>query len=514
MTPNEVSAVNVGAAIRDGLSLKTVEVVALLHNACEQLEAGTAAKLYRSIDDLWVTDAGTVVLPRIARPEPARATVAALLEELLPKPGDGAAVPAALRGLPSRLQESGSAQRPSDLKDLLTILRWHLPADSREVLRDLVLRARLSQGQPEDISAIDSFAGEGAIPLPAAMAAVSTRGRRRHLRTALAAAATVVMAVGAAGFAAYRFGSAHDQAQATPPATTTGVKEPSATLPLPGRVIRADAGTTTARTPAGANAHVLNLPLDGGVFSPSFGSGGALVFHAGHNTSGRLFQASLDDHGRPSAITPLLENRGRTYHARLAPDGRWVAFDSDRDGVRGIYVASRDGVHVARVSGDGFAAVPSWSPDMKWLAFVRAEASRPKTWNLWLRDVATGSLTRLSAFRSGQVWGASWFPDAQSLCYSHENQLIVADLIKRSTRTFDSPMKGRLVRTPAVSPDGTRIVFQVHRDGAWLLDVATGTMRRVLADPTAEEFAWDPDGTRIAYHSRRDGQWRIWMLSI
>jgi hypothetical protein len=529
MTPNEVSAINIGAQIRAGLQLKTVEVVALLHNACQQLDAGSAATLHRSVDDLWVTDEGRVVLPRIARAEPARDTVASLLEDLLPKPGQGAAVPSALRTLPSRLRESGGAHHPSDLKDLLTILRWHLPADSQDVLRDLVMRARLNQAQPAEVSAIESFADEGSTLLPAAVAMAPTPkvvsvaaapGKARRFGGVLAAAATLVLVSGAAGYATYRFITSHPQ-----PATITEWSEntldrPAPVEPLPGRITRerdtraAPVGTPTVPTVA-VDAHALNLPLAGGVFSPSFASSGSsLLFHAGHTTSGRLFQASLDERGRPSAITPLLEDRGRTYHARLSPDGRSIAFDSDRDGERGVYVASRDGGHVARVSGEGFAAVPTWSPDMKWLSFVRGEPSRPKVWNLWLRNVATGSLAKQTDFRSGQVWGASWFPDARSLCYSHEDRLLIAQPGSKIVRAFTSPVKGRLIRTPAVSPDGTRIVFQVYRDGAWLLDMASGEMRRILADPTAEEFAWDPDGKQIAYHSRRDGQWRIWMLTI
>jgi Tol biopolymer transport system component len=173
-----------------------------------------------------------------------------------------------------------------------------------------------------------------------------------------------------------------------------------------------------------------------------------------------------------------------------------------------------DGSELQKVSGPGFAAIPSWSPAMRYLAFVRDEPSRPQVWNLWLRDMISGELRRISEFRSGQVWSASFFPDGRSICYSHDDEIIVADLISGESRVFRSPVAGRLARTPAVSPDGSRIVFQVLGDGIWMIDVASGGMRRVLADASAEEFAWDPGGRRIAYHSRRDGQWRIWVMQL
>jgi Tol biopolymer transport system component len=65
-----------------------------------------------------------------------------------------------------------------------------------------------------------------------------------------------------------------------------------------------------------------------------------------------------------------------------------------------------------------------------------------------------------------------------------------------------------------VSPDGRWVVFQVFRDGAWLLEVATGRMRRVLDDPTAEEFGWSPDSRRVIYHTERQGRWSVWQLVV
>ena len=220
--------------------------------------------------------------------------------------------------------------------------------------------------------------------------------------------------------------------------------------------------------------------------------------------------------GRPTSscrLPALTADGSQNYHARLSPDDTQVAFDSDRDGERAVYIAQRDGSRLRRVSGAGFAAIPTWSPDGSMLAFVRGEAARPHVWNLWVLEVASNRLERFTSHRYGQLWGASWFPHGRRVCYSHEGSLYVLDLTNGDRQQFDSPIAGRMVRTPAVSPDGGRIVFQVQRNGVWLLELADRSMRRILTDASAEEFTWDPPGRRVAYHSRRDGRWRIWITA-
>ena len=255
-----------------------------------------------------------------------------------------------------------------------------------------------------------------------------------------------------------------------------------------------------------------SVVLGADIFSPSFAPQGELLFHSGRNHSA-LMRATFDQAGTPTVAT-LLQDGATNYHATLSPDGVWLSYDSDRDGTRGVYVARADASESRKISGDGYAAVPRWSPDGRRLAFLKAEDQRPRVWNLWLADLATGFTCRVSAHDVGQTWGASWFPDGQRLAYSVEDKLVLAYVNNPNFRVIPSPRRGHLIRTPAVSPDGNYVVFQVHRDGGWLLDVARGTMRRVLADVAAEEFAWSPDSERVVFHTRRNGAWSVWQLEL
>ena len=161
-------------------------------------------------------------------------------------------------------------------------------------------------------------------------------------------------------------------------------------------------------------------------------------------------RADTDSRGAILRITSIVDDRAHNFHARPSPDGKRIAFDSDRDGERAVYVADADGRDVQRVSGEGFAAVPSWSPDGRTIAFVRAEPDRParlapaveRVWNLWTADLATGVMRRLTSHRVGQPWGGSWFPDGRRIAYSHEKRLVVLDLASGKERRLSFAGEG------------------------------------------------------------------------
>ena len=362
------------------------------------------------------------------------------------------------------------------------------------------------------------------LPVPVAVSRPAAIGssRRAHILAALAIPALIALAVAPAVWHQRGMSTARPPVQtavrteppsapSAPPSAprTTATRVPDGLVPPPaGPLPTKRSGRSTEAEPA------RGLTTNAVAWSPAFSSvGTAMFYHAEADGRSALMRADTSSDGAVLRITSIVNDTARNFHARPSPDGSLIAFDSDREGERAVYIADSNGQRVRRVTGEGFAAVPSWSPDGRSLAFVKSETDRPEVWNLWTVDLASRETRRLTNHRFGQPWGGSWFPDGKRIAYSHEDRLILMDLADGTERIYPSPRKGRLVRTPSVSPDGRRVIFQVRHDGAWLLELKDGSMRKVLADPSAEEYTWSPDGRRVAYHSRRSGSWGVWVMA-
>ena len=447
----------------EGTRLDPTEAVAIALELAEQIRSGDIAGMPADAAAVELAAGGRVAVDatRLEGNDPA--ALARLLHELLTTGGERP-VPGALLLAIARAKGTIDLAGFATLDDFAAALRRFAPPDPRQALA--ALYARLS---PSLTPA--SIPSEPVSP-PETVAPTGSSGV-----WALAISALVAVFFGAGWFVTSTYYGSR------PRGVESRAAEPSDTRQASVEVRAA---------------------LDG-AYSPSFAPAGEALY----------FPPSLEPSaaGRDTHLLRVVDEGAKSYHVRPSPDGAWIAFDSDRDGERGVYVGRADGSEVRRVSGPGHAAMPSWSPDNGTLAFLKAEPDRPGTWNVWLLDRSTDELRRVTEVSRGLPWGASWFPDGKRIAYSHEDRLIVHDLGTGATREFQSPEPGRLVRTPTVSPDGTRVIYQVYRDGVWILDLGDGSARRVLEDPTAEEFAWDPQGRRVAFHSRQGGGWSIFIMA-
>jgi Tol biopolymer transport system component len=522
--------------------LDSSEVAAIIAVLCQHCVVHGHESIARiTADDLSISEDGDLVVQHGLRagPEPATAVLIELVTELVQRVDS----PDLALSMLSRPTATGDVAPVSDVAELgMWMQHAFALTDSRSVLRPIALRmagtgaVARERGGPNIVIVRDRAALSRTVSTPP-----GRHGRRIAIGLALLVAGlflipfTERLPKGVIAGPARRVPSPAESTSAratAEPSTTVDADRTAPVAPVtaaaprsadrvespPPRAARPRVeppSAVAARSLSSGSAVPLATPgITAPVFSPSFDAQGSSVFfHVGRSSRGQLAEGKLDADHQLVQVTALTQDGSRNYHARLSPDGNSVAFDSDREGERAVYIARRDGSDVRRVSGPGFGSVPTWSPDGSRLAFVRGEPTRSSVWNLWLLDVASGKLERVTSYPYGQLWGASWFPGGDSVAYSHETSLYVLDLTSGRRERFDSPVPGRTLRTPAVSPDGGRIVFQVQGDGAWMLELADRSVRRILADPSAEEFTWDPRGARVAYHSRRDGQWRLWITA-
>ncbi len=137
---------------------------------------------------------------------------------------------------------------------------------------------------------------------------------------------------------------------------------------------------------------------------------------------GEILNLPVED-GDPINLTKTSDTREK--NAAWSPEGRWVAFISDKTGEEEIYLVDQKGENEWRqltAGGQGFRMQPKWSPDSKWLIFS------DKYLRLNLVDAQSGEITVVDQgdYDDGWYrWGIQdyvWSPDSQWIAYSKLEQ--------------------------------------------------------------------------------------------
>lgn len=235
--------------------------------------------------------------------------------------------------------------------------------------------------------------------------------------------------------------------------------------------------------------------------------------------------------------TRIAEGLAFEHQPRFSPDGRRIAFTSDRGGGDNIWVMNRDGSDKRQVTKEDFRLLnqPTWSPDGRFIAAKKHFTTGRSlgTGEVWLYHVSGGGgvqlVKRASEVLQKELGEPIYAPDGKSIYYTRNVSSGPIFEYAQNSRTdlFDierydidsgevttavSGVGGSVRPTP--SRDGKRIAFvrrEDNRTKLWVKDLPTGVERVVYGalDRDVQEtwavtgvypnMAWTPDDAAIVF---------------
>ena len=212
------------------------------------------------------------------------------------------------------------------------------------------------------------------------------------------------------------------------------------------------------------------------------------------------------------SAVPVTTGNETIEAVQVSPDGRWLVFDSDRNGNADLYVMPVTGGEARQLTADsGSDYSPDWSPDGRQIAF---HSLRHGNRDIYTVGFDGTGLTRLTSSVDEEL-DPDWSPDGRSVLYqvvgaqSARQGFAVLPLTDGATPRFLPVPRGDFARW---RPDGTAFVYHAP-DGLRLRHIETGadSLRVSNAAIGAEAFfaAWSPDGARLYYMARSPKGWSI-----
>lgn len=205
------------------------------------------------------------------------------------------------------------------------------------------------------------------------------------------------------------------------------------------------------------------------------------------------------------AALRLTQDAATDHDPAWLPDGTALLFASDRGGATGIWRVERLGGEPRSILAN--AESPAISPDGRWLAFGRADASGLSRIHVAPLD-GSGEARRTTgdAGPPGSHTNPCWSPDGKRICFATGHDLWVVPAAGGEPRRLT---RGGIDDTdPVWSADGRHVYFSSARDNTralWRVGARGGMPRRVTPGSGPESHpSLDAAGRRLAYTTSTD----------
>lgn len=239
-----------------------------------------------------------------------------------------------------------------------------------------------------------------------------------------------------------------------------------------------------------------------------------------------LFQLMLGAALQTSAPAESPATRHNDMFGAWSPDGKQIAFTSDRHGDPEIYVANADGSALRRLTHSaGRDAHPAWSADGRYLLF---QSPREDKQTRIFRMELDGTGQRSLAATQGFCGVPAPRPKGTAIAFQCSPSTVRFGEPDTPWRIFVIDREGAVPRAvtsgpgndqvPSWSPDGKRLLFYSDRSGAdqlYELVVARKVVRPLTSGPFRHKAAdYSPSGKDIALmRSDPNGKADVYILS-
>jgi Tol biopolymer transport system component len=224
-----------------------------------------------------------------------------------------------------------------------------------------------------------------------------------------------------------------------------------------------------------------------------------IVFASDHSGNYEIYM--MDDDG--SNLTNLTNNPANDSSPTWSPDGKKIAFSSDRDDREEgfgkqyeLYVMNADGSEQTRITTTGAHNYGTWSPDGS--KIVYESGSHITVVNL----DGSGSIERSEAEMP------KWSPDGSKIAYLDDSNLVVVNSDGLDQRIMLTIGTTNYCDAMVWLPDSSRIAY-IFGHSLQMINVdGTGLTELVNSENSLEELSISPDGSRIAYATDTE----IWVI--